>query len=165
MVVRPCNDRVEIKQVPCNVTFYFTNLVPFSKDSTSVYYVCLVKWIKTLRKQLSNEVREMKVWPIIGDFYERLEITCNASLVLLSDYISTFLQQPLSQVTRQKENYSDSASMPKFGCKSKTQANLTRTCHEKQFPKSLCECHLCSSVQDHVLDLFLINIVYLQMSK
>ena len=55
--------------------------------------------------------------------------------------------------------------MPKFGCKSKTQANLTRTCHEKQFPKSLCECHLCSSVQEHVLDSFLINIVYLQMSK
>ena len=91
MVIRPCNDRVEIKQVPCNVTFYFTNLVTFSNDSTSVYYVCLDKWIKPLRKQLSNEVIEMKVWPIIGDFYEGLEITCNTSLVLFSEYISTFL--------------------------------------------------------------------------
>lgn len=63
----------------------------FSNDSASVYYVCLDKWIKTLRKQLSNEVIDMKVWPIIGDFYEGLEITCNKSLVLFSEYISTFL--------------------------------------------------------------------------
>lgn len=103
MVIRPCNDRVEIKQVPCNVTFYFTNLVTFSNDSTSVYYACLDKWIKPLRKQLSNEVIEMKVWPIIGDFYEGLEITCNTSLVLFSEYISTFLQQPLSQVIEKQE--------------------------------------------------------------